>query len=113
MKKEPAKSPIRRVAFIGNYLPRQCGIATFTTDLCEAIAGEFPGTACLALPVNDTEESYAYPPRVRFELTEKDVNSYLRAADFLAHEVSPVFLVPAVVHRAERLRPVVDLVRQG
>ena len=83
MKKEPAKSPIRRVAFIGNYLPRQCGIATFTTDLCEAIAGEFPGTACLALPVNDTEESYAYPSRVRFELTEKDINSYLRAADFL------------------------------
>ena len=31
-------SPIKRIAFIGNYLPRQCGIATFTTDLCEAIA---------------------------------------------------------------------------
>src|SRR5258706_8854838 len=83
MKLKPAKSPIRRVAFIGNYLPRQCGIATFTTDLCEAIATEFPGTACLALPVNDSEEGYAYPARVRFELTEKDVNSYLRAANFL------------------------------
>jgi glycosyltransferase involved in cell wall biosynthesis len=83
MKQKPAKSPIRRVAFIGNYLPRQCGIATFTTDLCEAIATEFPGTACLALPVNDTEEGYAYPARVRFELTEKDVDSYLRAANFL------------------------------
>lgn len=83
MKLKPAKSPIRRVAFIGNYLPRQCGIATFTTDLCEAIATEFPGTTCLALPVNDTEDGYAYPARVRFELTEKDVNSYLRAANFL------------------------------
>ncbi len=79
----PAHSIIKRVAFIGNYLPRQCGIATFTTDLCETIAGEFRGTACIALPVNDTETGYEYPPRVRFELTEKDIESYRRAADFL------------------------------
>ena len=76
-------STIERVAFIGNYLPRQCGIATFTTDLCEAIAAEYPDTTCIALPVNDREEGYAYPPRVRFELTEKDIDSYRRAADFL------------------------------
>ena len=72
-----------RIAFIGNYLPRQCGIATFTTDLCEAIATEFPDRTCIAVPVNDIESGYAYPPRVRFELIEKDINSYLRAADFL------------------------------
>ncbi len=72
-----------RIAFIGNYLPRQCGIATFTTDLCEAIAAEYSGTTCIALPVNDTEAGYAYPPRVRFEITEKDIDSYRRAADFL------------------------------
>jgi len=76
-------STIERIAFIGNYLPRQCGIATFTTDLCEAVAAEYPGTTCLALPVNDTEEGYDYPARVRFELTEKDIDSYRRAADFL------------------------------
>jgi glycosyltransferase involved in cell wall biosynthesis len=76
-------SIIKRVAFIGNYLPRQCGIATFTTDLCESIAEEYKGTACIALPVNDTEAGYEYPLRVRFELTEKDIESYRRAADFL------------------------------
>lgn len=76
-------SIIKRVAFIGNYLPRQCGIATFTTDLCEALADEYKGTACIALPVNDIEEGYEYPARVRFELTEKDIESYRRAADFL------------------------------
>jgi len=76
-------STINRVAFIGNYLPRQCGIATFTTDLCEAIAAEYSDTTCIALPVNDIEPGYAYPPRVRFELTEKDIDSYRRAADFL------------------------------
>ncbi len=64
-------------------LPRQCGIATFTTDLCEAIAAQYRQITCIALPVNDIEAGYAYPPRVRFELTEKDVDSYRRAADFL------------------------------
>lgn len=83
MEKGPAHSNINRIGFIGNYLPRQCGIATFTTDLCEAIAAEYEGTTCIALPVNDLEAGYAYPARVRFELTEKEVDSYRRAADFL------------------------------
>jgi glycosyltransferase involved in cell wall biosynthesis len=77
------RSPISRIAFIGNYLPRQCGIATFTTDLCEAIAIEHSDTTCIALPVNDIEGGYPYPSRVRFELVEKDIESYRRAADFL------------------------------
>ncbi len=76
-------STINRIGFVGNYLPRQCGIATFTTDLCEAIATEYSDTSCIALPVNDIEAGYAYPPRVRFELAEKDIDSYRRAADFL------------------------------
>lgn len=76
-------STINRIGFIGNYLPRQCGIATFTTDLCEAVAAQFTGTTCIAIPVNDIEAGYAYPARVRFELTEKDIDSYRRAADFL------------------------------
>ena len=76
-------SIIKRIAFIGNYLPRQYGIATFTTDLCESIYDEYKGTACIALPVNDTEDGYEYPARVRFELTEKEIESYRRAADFL------------------------------
>jgi glycosyltransferase involved in cell wall biosynthesis len=83
MEHSTTNSTINRIAFIGNYLPRQCGIATFTTDLCEAIATEYCGTTCIALPVNDLEAGYVYPPRVRFELTEKDVDSYRRAADFL------------------------------
>src|SRR5512142_334753 len=74
---------IKRIAFVGNYLPRQCGIATFTTDLCESIAAEYPDTSCMAVPVNDTEAGYDYPARVRFELGENDIDSYRRAADFL------------------------------
>ncbi len=76
-------SNLRRIAFIGNYLPRKCGIATFTTDLCEAISASYPDTSCIALPVNDVAAGYDYPAPVRFELAEKDVDSYRRAADFL------------------------------
>jgi glycosyltransferase involved in cell wall biosynthesis len=72
-----------RVAIVGNYLPRKCGIATFTTDLCDAIHAEYDATELLALPVNDTEEGYSYPERVRFELSEDNVASYRQAADFL------------------------------
>src|SRR5271157_5214010 len=52
-----------RIAVIGNYLPRQCGIATFTTDLCAAISAEYGTSRLLALPVNDTEDGYDYPAR--------------------------------------------------
>ena len=72
-----------KIAFVGNYLPRRCGIATFTTDLCDAIHAEFGTTELLALPVNDTEAGYAYPARVRFALSQDDLDSYRRAADFL------------------------------
>jgi glycosyltransferase involved in cell wall biosynthesis len=72
-----------RVAFVGNYLPRKCGIATFTTDLCDAIHAEYAATELLALPVNDTEEGYGYPERVRFELSENNLASYRQAADYL------------------------------
>jgi len=72
-----------RIAVIGNYLPRQCGIATFTTDLCSAISAEFGSARLLALPVNDTDEGYDYPARVRWSLSKDDVASYQDAAEFL------------------------------
>jgi glycosyltransferase involved in cell wall biosynthesis len=72
-----------RMAFIGNYLPRQCGIATFTTDLCTAIAVEYGKDRLFAIPVNDPDSSYEYPEQVRLELAQEDRASYERAADFL------------------------------
>ena len=72
-----------RIAVIGNYLPRQCGIATFTTDLCSAISAEYGNARLLALPVNDTEEGYDYPARVRWSLAQDDLASYQGAAEFL------------------------------
>ena len=78
---------------IGNYLPRHCGIATFTTDLCEAISAEYGTARLLALPVNDTEEGYDYPARVRWSLAQDDVASYQEAAEFLNfHNIDMVCL---------------------
>jgi glycosyltransferase involved in cell wall biosynthesis len=68
---------------LGNHLPRQCGIATFTTDLSAAIAAEHPDVECFVLAMNDPGRRHAYPARVRFEIAESDLASYRRAADFL------------------------------
>ncbi|MGH7977873.1 MAG: glycosyltransferase family 4 protein [Limisphaerales bacterium] len=76
-------SDIRKIAFIGDYLPRKCGIATFTSDLRCAVATEFPAMQCLVVPVNDIADGYDYPAEVRFEIEEQDLTSYLRASDFL------------------------------
>ncbi len=74
---------IRKIAFIGDYLPRKCGIATFTSDLCRAVAGQYPSVDCTVGAVNDVAEGYDYPPEVRFEFSQQDLDSYRRAADFL------------------------------
>lgn len=74
---------IRKIAFLGDYLPRKCGIATFTSDLLTAVAREQAQTEFFAVPVNDREEGYEYPEVVRFEVEEQDLSSYQRAADFL------------------------------
>ena len=79
----PEEKTIRRVAMLGNHLPRQCGIATFTTDLSEAIAAVGADLDCFVLAMNDGRHHHAYPERVRFELADNDPRAYLRAADFL------------------------------
>ena len=82
-----------RIAFLGGFEPRRCGIATFTHDICEAVAGEIPDAECIAGAVNDRAEGYKYPPRVRFEILEKDLDSYRRAADFLNFNNTEVLCV--------------------
>jgi len=72
-----------RIAVIGNYLPRQCGIATFTTDLCAALASEYGSVRLMALPVNDAGQEYDYPERVRWTLAQDEIQSYRSAAQFL------------------------------
>ncbi len=79
-----SRSPLpTRIAFVGNYLPRECGIATFTTDLCTALATEYGTGRLFAIPVNDTDCKYKYPERVRLEIEQDVISTYEQAADFL------------------------------
>src|ERR1035437_2958211 len=80
-----APRPLRpvKIAVIGKHLPRQCGMATFTSDLCDAISAVYGAAQLSVVAVNDGQSSYAYPERVRFEIREGDLSSYRAAADFL------------------------------
>ena len=80
---QPGAGVPTRIAVVGNYLPRQCGIATFTTDLCGAISTQCGAAQLFAVPVNDTEPGYEYPDRVRLAVAQDDLSSYEQAADFL------------------------------
>lgn len=81
------------VAVIGNYLPRKCGIATFTSDLVKAISARSPETDCWAVAMNDKPEKYNYPKKVRFEIDQHKLVDYRLAAEFLnIHQVDAVCL---------------------
>jgi len=74
---------MKRLAILGNHLPRHCGIATFTTHLADALTAELPDVDSFVLAMNDAGHRHSYPPRVRFEIAEGDLGSYRRASDFL------------------------------
>ncbi len=79
----PDLSLVRKIAFVGDYPPRQCGIATYTYDLCHAVLNAYPETESLVVPVDDLPGGYDYGPEVRFQFPEQELDGYLRAADFL------------------------------
>lgn len=84
----------KRIAVIGNYLPRLCGIATFTNDLCEALANKMPNPQnVIAIAMDDIDEGYDYPDRVKFEIRENVIRDYINATDFLnLNQVDTVIL---------------------
>ncbi len=75
--------PFSKIAFVGNYVPRRCGIATFTADICESLAREYPTIDFFAAAMNDTPTGYPYPNRVRFEVGQNDKDEYRQLAEFL------------------------------
>src|SRR5947208_981544 len=76
-------TPLRRIAVIANSLPRRCGIATFTTDLQQAIATSRPNLETCIVAMTDHGQAYDYPPAVAFQIKDDNIEEYLRAADFL------------------------------
>jgi len=74
---------IDSVAVIGNYLPRRCGIATFTTDLVESLSAEAPDIHCWAVVMNDRPEGYNYLGKVGFEINQNKLTDYRTASEFI------------------------------
>jgi glycosyltransferase involved in cell wall biosynthesis len=76
-------TPLHRIAVIGNSLPRRCGIATFTTDLQQAISTSRPNLETCIVAMTDHGQAYDYPPAVAFQIKDADIEGYVRAANFL------------------------------
>ena len=74
---------LKRIAFIGNSLPRRCGIATFTTDLQHAVAALRGDLETVIVAMTDHGNAYEYPPTVGFQINDDRPEDYIRAAEFL------------------------------
>lgn len=83
MKHEQSVKTVNSVALLGNFLPRHCGIATFTSDLTSALSAPELGLSCGVVAMNDPGKTYAYDAQVLYEIAEGDITSYGRASDFL------------------------------
>lgn len=108
-----AFSSLTHAAMIGNFPPRQCGIATFTRDILNAIAGAAPDAKWQMVALNDERSSHDYPDRVTQILPQNDVDAYLATADtlnrsgaqvaFIQHEFG-IFGGPAGEHLLALMR---------
>jgi glycosyltransferase involved in cell wall biosynthesis len=72
-----------RILFIGTYVPKECGIATFTSDLLNSVSGEYKDVHCEVIALNDPSETYNYPPEVVFQIERDKIEDYYRAADYI------------------------------
>lgn len=71
------------VLFIGTYVPKECGIATFTSDLLNSVSGEDSDVHCEVIALNDPSETYNYPEEVVFQIQRDKIEDYYRAADYI------------------------------
>ena len=89
------RDPVRRLAFIGNSLPRRCGIATFTTDLQQAIATSCPGVETCIVAMTDHGQPTTIHPSFAFRSDDDRIEDYVHAADFLNAGQFDVVFPPA------------------
>ena len=69
--------------FIGTYVPKECGIATFTHDLLNSVYGEYNDVQCEVIALNNASETYKYSDEVVFEIERDKIEDYYRAADYI------------------------------
>lgn len=75
--------PLHRIAFVGTYVPRRCGIATYTADLRGAVAAHLPDASCVVVPLDDGHSRHDYPAEAAFEIRADDADAFARAGRFL------------------------------
>ena len=80
MDQRVALDSLDRIALIGNFLPRKCGLATFTTDTFNALRDRYPALAVDVYAMDDRPGAYAYPPEVTHAIAQNDRIAYLDAA---------------------------------
>lgn len=77
-----AKNLNKRIAFVGSFPPRKCGIATFTSDLIKSVAGA-GADRFEPLIVAMSNEKLLYAKPVEFEIRSNSKNDYICAADYI------------------------------
>jgi hypothetical protein len=99
---------IGKIAVIGNYLPRNCGIATFTTDISRAIAKELViENSLINIAMDDIPGGYDYPPEVKFKIRQNIQSDYLDAANYInAYEFEAVLVQHEFGIYGERMVPI-------
>ena len=76
-------TPLRKIAVIGNSLPRRCGIATFSTDLQRAVSNSEPNLQTCIVAMTDHDQTYDYPASVALQIKDDSIEEYVDAAAFL------------------------------
>jgi len=71
-----------KIVCIGNYPPRECGIATFTKDLIDSIE-RTNRSECSVVAMNDQGQDYSYPEKVRYIIRQNHQRDYLKAVKFI------------------------------
>ena len=69
--------------YISSYVPRKCGIATYTRDLTEAINLINPYSKAEILALIRPEDKINFPPEVKFKINQYKIDSYIKAADHI------------------------------
>ena len=72
-----------KTIFISSFIPRKCGIATYTKDLTQAINKVNPCSEVEIIAMNKPEDNVVYPPEVKFKIDQDDLESYVKAGDYI------------------------------
>ena len=72
-----------KVAFVSTYPPRECGIATYTQDLLNAVSRLYALKPSAVVAINDRGGYYNYGSEVEFQIGREDVESYIEAVKYI------------------------------